>query len=54
MEIYDDVGIKREVVSGRLTQKKVDDLIERTFPGYDNSSKRYFPQRLLKIKQSER
>ena len=53
MEIYDDVGIKREHVSGRLTQKKVDDLIERTFPGYDNSSKRHFLQRWLKIKPSE-
>lgn len=53
MEIYDDVGIKRELVSGRLTQKKVDDLIDRTFPGYDNSSKRHFLQRWLKIKPSE-
>jgi serine/threonine protein kinase len=54
LEINDDAEIVREIVSGRLTQKRVDELIERTFPGYDNSSKRHFLQRVLRIKPSER
>eukprot|EP01036_Dinobryon_divergens_P025256 gene25256-33783_t len=52
--IYNDDAIRDEVVKGRLTQKKVDDLIERSFLGSDNSSQRHFLQRMLKVEPSER
>ena len=52
--IFHDTQIKEEVVSGRLTQKRIDELIERTFPGHDNSSQRHFLQRMLMINPLER
>jgi serine/threonine protein kinase len=52
--IYHDADIKAEVVSGRLTQKRIDELIDRTFPGHDNSSLRHFLKRMLVINPLER
>ena len=52
--IHGDAAIEEEVLQGRLTQKKVDDLIERTFQGSDNSSQKHFLQRMLRIEPSER
>ena len=52
--IHGDDAIKEEVVSGRLSQEIVDGLIKRTFPSSDESSKRRFLERMLKIKPSER
>ncbi len=52
--IHGDDAIKEEVVSGRLSQEIVDGLIKRTFPSSEESSKRHFLGRMLKIKPSER
>jgi serine/threonine protein kinase len=52
--IYHDADIKAEVVSGRLTQKRIDELIDRTFPGHDHSSLRHFLKRMLVINPLER
>ena len=52
--IYSDAAIKEEVRRGRLTQKRIDELIERTFSGNDRSSQRHFLKNMLKIEPSER
>ena len=52
--INSDAAIKEEIVKGRLTQTKVDELIARTFSGSDNSSQRHFLERMLKIDPNER
>jgi serine/threonine protein kinase len=54
LEKHSDEDIKDEVVSGRLTQKRIDDLIESSFPGHDKSSLRHFLKHMLKINPSER
>ena len=52
--INDNAAIKEEIVKGRLTQSKIDELIGRTFSGSDNSSQRHFLERMLKINPNER
>ena len=52
--IHSDDAIKEEITQGRLTQAKIDTLIDRTFSGSNNSSRRHFFQRMLKINPTER
>ena len=52
--IHNDADINAEIVGGTLTQKRIDDHIERSFPGSTNSSQRHFLQRILRIDPSER
>ena len=52
--IHSDAAIKEEVTKGRLTQEKIDNLIERTFSGSDSSSQRHFLERMLKVNANER
>eukprot|EP01036_Dinobryon_divergens_P030288 gene30288-39509_t len=52
--IHGDADTNAEIVGQKLTQKRIDDHIERSFPGSANSSQRHFFQRILRIDPSKR
>jgi len=54
MGMNSDADIKEEVRSGRLTQEKVDENINRNFPGHANSTQRHLLLRMLKVDPSAR
>ena len=54
MGINSDADIKEEIRSGRLTQVRVDEHINRHFPGHVNSAQRHLLTRMLKVDPSAR
>ena len=54
MGLHSDSDIQEEVRSGRLTQEKVDALINANFPGHGNSTQRHLLLRMLKVVPSAR
>eukprot|EP01035_Chromulina_nebulosa_P021617 gene21617-27980_t len=52
--IHSDIDIKAEILSGKFTQQKVDQHIDRFFPEHTNSPARQFLQQLLRLNPSER
>eukprot|EP01035_Chromulina_nebulosa_P021450 gene21451-27784_t len=51
MQLYNDTDIKKEILSSRITQMRVDEHINRHFPG---RSRKHLLLRMLKINPTER
>ena len=54
LQLATDSAIQEEILSGRFTQEKVDEHINRHFPGHANSAQRHLLLRMLKINPTER